>query len=777
MPFLSPKRSSTAIPEAPASSSGFGPRRVAEFATRRPKRVLAMWGVVVLVSMGLVGTLLGSGLTSDSSLTNHPESDKAQQLIDQRLPGQDTVDEIIVVRSERLTVADPAFAARVRSLTRAIRANGGVTQTFTYLDPGGRILVSSDRHAAALTVTLDHTGDDRIDGLVSLVERADGNGGFAAHITGNHTLDRDFTELSASDLQTGELQFGLPAALVVLLLVVGTLVGAAIPMMMAILSIVVALGVTAVVGQMFELNLFIVNMIVAMGLALGIDYSLFIVSRLREERHRGRDTRAAILVVAGTATRAVVFSGIAFTLAMIAMLLVPDTTLRSLGLGAVIVGLVSIAVALTFHPAVLMVLGDRVDRLALPWLGRRIAASAGEEGPVWRRAVGGVMRRPGISLIAGTAVLLALASFVVDLRMGQAGTSALPDDTVSKQGLIALERDFPRGATDPVNVVVDGSPNDPRTSRGLARLRGRLATDRDFAARTVTIESGPRVVVASVLLTVEPSSGRASAAIDRLRDDYVPRAFGATADRVYVGGTPAEARDSFAVDGGWLPIVIAFVLTLTLVLLTVAFRSIAIPLTAIAVNLLSVGAAYGILVLVFQKGVGVDLLGFEQVERIDAWVPIFLFSVLFGLSMDYQVFLLSRIHERWAATGDTCEAIVHGVSSTARLITGAAAIIIVVFAGFATGQLVAFQEMGFGIAIALALDATLVRLLVIPAAMQLLGERNWYLPHWLAWLPDVQVEGPRPAASGLGIGDVEFKEPVPGQSREAGDRPVGPAVS
>ena len=262
------------------------------------------------------------------------------------------------------------------------------------------------------------------------------------------------------------------------------------------------------------------------------------------------------------------------------------------------------------------------------------------------------MRRPGISLIAGTAVLLALASFI-DLRMGQAGTSALPDDTVSKQGLIALERDFPRGATDPVNIVVDGSPDDPRTSQGLTRLRARLATDRDFAARTVTIESGPRVVVASVLLTVEPSSGRASAAIDRLRDDYVPRAFGATADRVYVGGTPAEARDSFAVDAGWLPIVIAFVLALTLVLLTLAFRSIAIPLTAIAVNLLSVGAAYGILVLVFQKGVGVELLGFEQVERIDAWVPIFLFSVLFGLSMDYQVFLLSRIHERWAATGDT----------------------------------------------------------------------------------------------------------------------------
>ena len=235
----------------------------------------------------------------------------------------------------------------------------------------------------------------------------------------------------------------------------------------------------------------------------------------------------------------------------------------------------------------------------------------------------------------------------------------------------------------------------------------------------------------------------ASTAVDRLRDEYVPRAFGQAADRVYVGGQPAEARDAFAVNIGWLPIVIAVVLTLSFILLTLAFRSITIAATAIVVNLLSVGAAYGILVAVFQNGVAIDLLGFTEVERIDSWVPIFLFSVLFGLSMDYQVFLLSRIHERWAATGDTPGAIVHGVASTARLITGAAAIIIVVFAGFASGQLVALQEMGFGIAIALALDATLVRLLLIPAAMRLLGDRNWYLPRWLAWLPDVHIEGPQ----------------------------------
>jgi RND superfamily putative drug exporter len=245
-----------------------------------------------------------------------------------------------------------------------------------------------------------------------------------------------------------------------------------------------------------------------------------------------------------------------------------------------------------------------------------------------------------------------------------------------------------------------------------------------------------------VPLTTEPTSERASAAVDRLREAYVPAAFGSEAADVLIGGGPAEARDSFAVSSDWLPVVIALVLGLTVVLLTVAFRSIVIPLTAIAVNLLSVGAAYGILVLVFQKGLATGVLGFDEVERIESWVPIFLFSVLFGLSMDYQVFLLSRIQERWSATGDTEDAIVHGVASTARLITGAAAIIIVVFSGFAMGQLVSFQQMGFGIAIALALDATLVRLVLIPAAMRLLGDRNWYLPRGLTWVPHLEIEGP-----------------------------------
>jgi putative drug exporter of the RND superfamily len=737
------------------SRVGFGPSRLAEFATRWPRRVLAVWGVLVLVSLGLVGGFINSALTSEGTLTNHPESLAAKDLIDKRLPNQHKVDEVIVVRSEQAVVSDPAFAQRVRLLIRDARGSGSVRQIRSYLDPGSASLVSADRHATMLPLVLAETKHMRIQDLIPVIERANGRAGFAVNITGKYTLGNDFNTVSKSDLSNGELKFGLPAALIVLLLVFGTVTGAMIPMLMAIMSIVVALGITSAVGQVFKLNLFITNMVVAMGLALGIDYSLFIVSRLREERHRGSSTREAIMTVANTATRAVVFSGTAFTLAMVGMLLVPDTTLRSLALGAVLVGLVSIAVALTFHPAVLMVLGDRVDRTRLPWIGSRIAASSGEEGPVWRRAILAVLRRPALSLILTTVLLLAAASPLLGLKVGAAGASSLPNDTVAKRGLVALQRDFPRGATEPVNIVVDGSPRAPQTQAGLARLRVVLAHDRDFAVNEATSQTGSGIAVVSVPLTVEATSERASAAIDRLRDTYIPSAFGNDAGNVLVGGGPAEARDSFAVDAGWLPIVIAFVLALSLILLTVAFRSIVIPLTAIAVNLLSVGAAYGILVLVFQKGVGTHLLGFSKAERIEAWVPIFLFSVLFGLSMDYQVFLLSRIRERWSRTGDTNGAVVHGVASTARLITGAAAIIIVVFTGFATGQLVSFQEMGFGIAVALALDATLVRLLLIPAAMRLLGERNWYLPHWLEWLPRLSVEGAGPAQAPPRASDEE----------------------
>ena len=722
-------------------SRGLSPRRLAAIAVARPGRVLAVWGLVALVAFVLISVFLGSALSSEGDVTSNPESKQAEELIDERFPERDPVDEVVIVRSEEVTVTSGAFRERVETLAAELGRSESVEDVSSYLDPRGEALVSEDAHATILPLVLAGEEEDSIESVVEIVQRGDGAEGFAVDITGEFTVGRDFEEVSTEDLQKGELQFGLPAAMIILLLVFGTLVGAGIPLTMAILSIIVALAMVAVIGQFFEVNLFVTNMLVAMGLALGIDYSLFIVSRLREERVKGLPHREAILNVASTATRAVVLSGTAFSLALLGMFLVPDTVLRSLALGAIVVAVVSIGVALTFHPALLMVLGDRIDKLSVPWLGKRVSASAGTEGRFWGGAVRAVVRRPAISLVAAVAVLLLATSPLLGLKLGASGPSSLPDDAVGKQGLIALERDFPAGATEPVEVVVDTS-GAPAPDEELATLRGQLEQDPDFAAESAVIEEGGDLVIASVPLNAEGSSEEASAAIDRIRDQYVPQTFGDVSDQVLVGGLPAENRDYFALIGTWLPIVIAFVLALTFVLLTLAFRSIVISLTAIAVNLLSVGAAYGLLVLVFQEGVGADLFGFGQVDRVEAWVPVFLFSVLFGLSMDYQVFLLSRIRERYTSTGDTTEGIVFGVGSTARLITGAALIIIAVFAGFAAGELVAFQQMGFGVAVALLIDATIVRLVVIPAAMSVLGERNWYLPSRLEWLPHVEIEDP-----------------------------------
>src|SRR5918996_1477149 len=316
-------------------SRSFSPRRLAAIAVARPRRVLAVWGVVALVGFVLIGGLLGTALSTEGDLTSNPESKRAQDLIDERFPERDHVDEVVIVRSDEVTVTAPAFRERVRSLVEELGRSKGVEEVSSYLDPRGEILVSQDAHATILPVVLAGEEEDSIEDVVEIVQRADGAQGFAVDITGEFTVGRDFEEVSTEDLQKGELQFGLPAAMIILLLVFGTLVGAGIPLTMAILSIIVALAMVAVIGQFFEVNLFVTNMLVAMGLALGIDYSLFIVSRLREERAKGLPHRAAILNVSSTATRAVVLSGTAFSLALLGMFLVPDTVLRSLALGAI----------------------------------------------------------------------------------------------------------------------------------------------------------------------------------------------------------------------------------------------------------------------------------------------------------------------------------------------------------------------------------------------------------------------------------------------------------
>ncbi len=715
-------------------------RRLARASASHPGRTIGIWGVALVVSLAVIVLLLGSALTTEGEMTSNPESYRGYRLIAQHFPPDpdEAVNEVVIVRSATLSVDDAAFERHVSALASALEGTGAVRTARTFYGTGDRSLVSPDGHAALITVGL--ADEDEISTLVETVDDAE-TGEFETAITGEFTADEDYQRLSEEDLQKGEFQFGLPAALVVLLLVFGSLVAGLVPVITALVAIVVALALTALVGQTYDLSVFVVNMLTGMGLALGIDYALFVVSRYREERNRGRPKLDAITVSGATASRAVLFSGTAFVLAMVGMVLVPDTILRSLATGAILVGIVSVVAALTLLPAILGLLGDRVNALRIPWLGRRIERSAGSEGTTWSRVVRAVMRAPLVSAAASVAVLLALAIPVLDFETGFSGIRTLPDRFPSKQGFLALERSFGVGTVNDVQVVIAGDARSPALRGAVDEIEAAIGSSPSFRNPEVSVAEDGEAALVRALVAGDSHDARSIAAVERLRDDVVPNALGSIDAVALVTGETAESIDYRELTSTWLPVVFAFVLGLSFVLLALAFRSLVMPIVAIGLNLLSVGAAYGLLLLVFVQGFGNDLLGFAHVEVIAAWLPLFLFSVLFGLSMDYTVFLLSRIRERHTAGEEAHDAVAHAVGSTARIITGAALIIIMVFVGFASGDQVEFQQMGFGVAASLLIDATVIRLVLMPALLGLLGERAWYLPAWLEWLPHLEVEG------------------------------------
>jgi putative drug exporter of the RND superfamily len=699
--------------------------RLARASSRHPGRVFLAWIGAIVLGLAFSALFLPGNLTTNGHVTGNPQSKQAEDLFAQRFPpDKNGVDELIVVRSAARTVGDAEFRSFVRRLDAEGKATGVVSRAFP-------LQVSRDRHA--LLIGVQRRAD--VDKLLTVVQRENGRDGFQVVMTGEGTLDHDFNGLSQHDLKSGELAVGLPAALVILVLVFGAVVAGVIPLVMAIVSIIVALGLCGLVAEAFSLSVFVVNMLTGMGLALGIDYSLFVVSRYREERGHARPQLDAIAAAGATASRAVLFSGTMFVIALSGMLLVPSNVMKSLAVGAISVGIVSVLAALTLLPALLGKLGDRVNALRVPFFGR-----GSGESRFWGAIVRAVMRRPVVSLVAFAALLIAAAVPTLGLNLGASGVSTLPDRLESKQGFDALARYFPQASSAPALIAVQGNVRSPHVRSAIARLRQELAADPVFGRSDLRFSADGQVAAIGVEVGGDKTGSRALGAVRHLRSTLIPRAFRGTDARVVVGGDTADNVDFIDAMNAWLPIVFAFVLGLSFVLLTVVFRSLVVAATSIVLNLLSVGAAYGLVILVFRHGIGSGLLGFQRVHAIEAWVPLFLFSVLFGLSMDYQVFLLSRIKERYDASGSTTDAVTYGVSSTARLITGAALIIVAVFSGFAMGDLVMFQQMGFGVAVALLIDATIIRSVLLPAAMRLLGAWNWYLPRWLEWLPRIEVE-------------------------------------
>jgi putative drug exporter of the RND superfamily len=713
-------------------------QRMAAASSRRPLRTLAIWGLLVLVALVLAGTSL-SGLTTDAHVVGTTQSSRAQSLYNEVVGSASLKPtDVIVVSSKSSTTSDQNFRALVGTLKAKVGTSPGITNVAANLRSGSP-LVSPNKHAAL--ISLRAATDTDIKPVVHAVQSVSGRGGFSVAVTGVHTVGNDFNTLSTSDLRNGELDFGLPISIVVLLLVFGAVVAGLMPMLLALVSIIVGLGIATLVGEEFHLSVFIINMMTGMGLALGIDYSLFIVSRFREERAGGFDKQAAIQRTAATASRAVLLSGATFVIALLGMFLVPTNLLRSMAAGAVIVGVVSVAAALTLLPAMLHLVGDRVNSLRLPMVGTRLGSTDSGESRIWRTFIEGVLHRRVAMLTLTVGVLIALAVPLLGIHIGQSGVATLPNNLPSKQGYVAEQHYFPNQTPYPVEIVAEGG--DARTQGDLSKLEAVLAGDPRFGSGTIRASANGEVVVLTVPIRGDVVSSLDVAAVRQLRSDVIPSIFAGSRARVYVGGQTAETADYFSAVSAATPYVLLFVLGLSFLLLLVAFRSVVIALVSILLNLLSVGAACGLLTLVFIHGVGAGFFGFQQVSAIDAWVPLFLFSVLFALSMDYQVFLMSRIKERYDQSGSTTEAVVGGVASTAKIITGAALIIVVVFSGFARGQLDMFQQMGFGVAVALLLDATLIRSIVLPCTLSLLGEHSWYLPRWLNWLPRIEVESPQ----------------------------------
>ena len=729
------------------------PAGLARAGARHPWRTIGAWALLLGIAFFLMTTFLGGALTSDATgtLTNNPESMRADALVQQRLgSGNGSNSEIVVVHSDSLTVDDPAYRSYVEQLYGNLTALGPeiVTSGTDYYLSGDASLVSANRQTTLIPLVIPEGVTDEILQVHDVIETANADGAFAVSITGQATLDAEVKAVAERDLARGE-GIGISVALVVLALVFGAIAAAFLPIVLAIAAIIIALGATALLGQAFEIPFVVINVMTMMGLAVGIDYSLLVVSRYREERAKGLDKIDAIAATGATAGRTVLLSGMTVALALAGLLIIPDSSNRAIGAGSILVVAAAVLSTMLLLPALLSLMGDRVNALRIPFIQRR--ATRVSTSRFWERTTRIVMGRPVLSMVLAAGLLLAAASSMVDLHQGEVGMDALPDGLMSKNAYTLLQSEFGYGQDLPALVVIDGQTDLAATQAGINRLEAAIAADPGFVSTTLETHPDADLSLLHVRLAGDATTDQAMAAVKRLRGDYIPDAFAGAPATVLVTGKTAQLVDQKNVNDTYTPIVIAFVLSLSFLFLMMAFRSIVVPIKAILMNLLSVGAAYGLLVLVFEKGIGADLLGFQQVEVIQSGLPLFVFAILFGLSMDYHVFLLSRIRERFLETGDNAEAVAYGLRSTGRLITGASLIMVAVFSGFALGEMVPMQQLGFGLAVAVLVDATIVRCVLVPASMRLLGTWNWYLPNFLRWLPEVHLEAPaavEPAPAG-----------------------------
>jgi uncharacterized membrane protein YdfJ with MMPL/SSD domain len=699
-------------------------------------RKTAIWGWVVFVLCAFALGGAAGTVEQEQAQSGVGESGRASSLARSAFPKH--VSEEILIHSNAMHARSPAFMAVVADVQRRLSA---VAYTQRFESPyGNRGLISSDGRSALLRFEIagkESEAKDRVGPALQATAAAQSaHPGFAIEEFGEASAEREINDVIGKDFGRA-LITSLPITLLIMLLTFGAVVAALIPVGLGLTAVLGTIGVVSLISHISAVDSSINEVILLIGLAVGVDYSMFYLRREREERERGSAEQASLAAAAATSGRAVLVSGFTVMIAMAGMYLAGAPTFESFATGTILVVAVAVVGSLTVLPALLAWLGDRVERGGVPII-KNMPWNASETG-VWARVLNPALRHPLLSMLASAAVLVVLAIPAFSLHLAVPGPTSLPQNIQVVKTYNKIQATFPGDAIPAVVVVSAGDVTSPPLAKAMAKLRAAASASPLFKQPSI-VKINPARTVAEIDIPVigdgnDAASNRALAALrDRLIPATIGRVANASAD---VTGETASSKDFNDTMRSHAPIVFLFVLAAAFILLLVTFRSIVIPLTAIVLNLLSVGAAYGVLVWVFQYGHLQSFLDFKSSGSITSWMPLFLFVVLFGLSMDYHVFILSRIREAFDRGSRTEQAVEHGIKGTAGVVTSAAVVMVSVFAIFATLSLLIFKQLGIGLAVAVLLDATLVRGVLLPATMKLLGDWNWYLPKRLQWLPHI----------------------------------------
>jgi len=682
--------------------------RAGRWSATHRKAAIGGWVAFVIAAVVLGGLAAFTERGGDDGIGSSGRADRA---LDQAFP-QDP-EETVLVQSQRLASTDAAFRDTVADTLRRLRAQA-------YVKSAQARQTSRDGHSTLISVRL-HDGDGYDEDAASRLmdtTMAAHPGFFVGHF-GEVSLEAGVDEAMGEDMTRAET-LSVPVTLVILLLAFGSLVAAVVPLGLALSAVAAAMGVVSGLSHLIAMDETVNSVILLVGLAVGIDYSLFYLRREREERAAGRDAEAALQAAAATSGRAVLVSGFTVMIAMAGMFLAGDPIFTGLAVGSIIVVTVTLLASVSVLPAVLSLLGDRVEKGRIPNLRRR-----GGDSRVWGFVLDRVLRRPAVALVLAGGALVALALPALGMHTALPGMDSVSDQVVVKRTYDRMQAAFPGGAQPATVVVQAGDVTAPRVRAAIDALH----------PQEVRFSADRRVAAADVPIAGDGTDERSERALEVLRATTIPAGLGALPGvRADVAGVTAGTVDFADSMRSRAPLVFAFVLGLAFVLLLITFRSIVIPIKAILLNLLSVGAAYGVLSLAYR-------------EPIAAWLPMFLFVILFGLSMDYHVFIVSRIRELRDAGMSTTDAVSQGIRSTAGVVTSAAAIMVAVFGAFATVSSLDMQQMGLGLAVAVLIDATVIRAVLLPAAMQLLGDWNWWLPRRFAAAARRPVADPSAAAA------------------------------